>query len=125
MPQKHPEKQLSRGDAEAQEASASDGETAQKESEQLEAVCQQCHRVLKSKTWLTTHKCEASSIINSDDSNVEEQSVTVACPICSKECHYRCLLRHMLTKQPSHDESLRPRPRTKPKRKEMRTEAQA
>ncbi|KAH8609345.1 hypothetical protein ERJ75_001214200 [Trypanosoma vivax] len=97
----------------------------QEEHEQKGFVCRQCHRVLKSKTWLTSHKCEATSIINSEDSNVAEQSVTVAHPICSKECRYRWLLRHMLTKHPGHDESLRPQPRVKPKRKETRTEVQA
>ncbi|KAH8616773.1 hypothetical protein ERJ75_000445100 [Trypanosoma vivax] len=124
MLQKHPEKQLSSGPKEAQYAPDSDGETAQEEQEQTEFVCRQCHRVLKSRTWLARHKCKATSIINSEDSNVAEQSVTVACPICSKECHYRWLLRHMLTKRPGHDESLRTQPRVKPKRKEMRTEAQ-
>ncbi|KAH8604590.1 hypothetical protein ERJ75_001702200 [Trypanosoma vivax] len=47
------------------------------------------------------------------------------CPICSKECHYRWLLRHMLTKHPGHDESLRPQPRARPKRKGMTTEDQS
>ncbi|KAH8619890.1 hypothetical protein ERJ75_000127200 [Trypanosoma vivax] len=125
MLQKHTEKQLSRGGEEAQDAPVSDGEAEQEEQEQKEFVCQQCHRVLESKTWLTRHKCEPTSIINSEDSNVAEQSVTAACPICSKEYHYRWLLRHMLTKHPGHDESLRPQPRAKPKRKEMRSEAQS
>ncbi|CCD18344.1 reverse transcriptase (RNA-dependent DNA polymerase), partial [Trypanosoma vivax Y486] len=125
MLQKHPEKQLSRGGEEAQDALVSDGETEQEEQQQTEFVCQQCHRVLKSKTWLTRHKCEPTSIINSEDSNVEEQSVTAACPICGKEYRYIRLLRHMLTKHPDHDESLRPQPREKPKRKEMRSETQS
>ncbi|KAH8603496.1 hypothetical protein ERJ75_001816700 [Trypanosoma vivax] len=125
MLQKHPEKQLSRGGEEAQDALVSDGEAVQEEQQQTEFVCQQCHRVLKSKTWLTRHKCEATSIINSEDSNVEEQSVTAARPICSKEYRYRRLLRHMLTKHLGHDESLRPQPREKPKRKEKRTGAQS
>ncbi|KAH8617838.1 hypothetical protein ERJ75_000339400 [Trypanosoma vivax] len=125
MVQKHTEKQLSRGGEEAQDALVSDGEAEKEEQEQTEFVCQTFHRVLKSKTWLTTHKCEQTSIINSKDSNVKEQSVTAARPICSKEYHYRCLLRHILTKQPGHDESLRPQPRAKLKRKEMRSEAQA
>ncbi|CCD18690.1 hypothetical protein, conserved [Trypanosoma vivax Y486] len=124
MLQKHPEKHLSRGGEEAQDAPVSDGEAGQEEQEQREFVCQQCHRVLKSKFWLTRHKCEPTSIINSEDSNVAEQSVTAACPICGKEYHYRWLLRHMLTKHPGHDESLRPQPRARPKRKEMRSEAQ-
>ncbi|KAG8343663.1 hypothetical protein TRVL_05515 [Trypanosoma vivax] len=124
MVQKHPEKQLSRADTEAQDAPDSDGEAEQEGQEQKEFVCQKCHRVLKSKTWLTGHKCEPTSIINSEDSNVAEQSVTAACRIFSKECYYRWLLRHMLTKHPGHDESSRPHPRVKPKRKEMRTEAQ-
>ncbi|KAH8616486.1 hypothetical protein ERJ75_000474300 [Trypanosoma vivax] len=123
--QKHPEKQLSIGDTEAQDAPDSDGEAVKEEQEQKEFVCQQCHRVLKSKTWLTRHECEASSIINSEGSNVEEQSVTAARPICGKEYHYRWQLHHMLTKHPGHDESLRPQSRAKSKRKETRTEAQA
>ncbi|CCD20264.1 hypothetical protein, conserved [Trypanosoma vivax Y486] len=125
MLQKHPEKQLSRGGEEAQDTPDGDGEAKQEEHEQKEFVCRQCHRVLKCKTWLTSHKCEATSIINSEGSNVEEQSVTAARPICSKECHYRWLLRHMLSKHPGHDESLRPQPRAKPERKEMRTKAQS
>ncbi|KAH8610354.1 hypothetical protein ERJ75_001106900 [Trypanosoma vivax] len=125
MLQQHPEKQLSRGGEEAQDALVSDGEAEEEEREKTELVCQQEHRVLKSKTWLTRHKCEPTSIINSEDSNVAEQSVTAACPICSKEYRYRWLLRHMLSKHAGHDESLRPQPRTKPERKEMRTEAQA
>ncbi|CCD19515.1 reverse transcriptase (RNA-dependent DNA polymerase), partial [Trypanosoma vivax Y486] len=125
MLQKHPEKQLSRGGEEAQDAPGIDGEAWQEELELKEFVCQQCHRVLKSKTWLTRHKCEPTSIIKSEDSNVAEQSVAAARPICSKEYHYRCLLRHMLTKHPGHNESLRPQPRAKPKRKEMRSEAQS
>ncbi|KAH8607003.1 putative Zinc finger C2H2 type [Trypanosoma vivax] len=124
MIQKHPEKQLSRGGTEAQDAPDSDGEAMQEEQEQKEFVCQQCHRVLKSKTWLTRHKCNAHSIINSEGSNVAGQLVTAACPICSKEYRYRWLLRHMLTKHPGHDEPLRPQPRVKLKRKETRTEAQ-
>ncbi|KAH8610860.1 hypothetical protein ERJ75_001053000 [Trypanosoma vivax] len=70
-------------------------------------------------------KRQAISNINSEGSNVAEQSVAAACPICSKDCHYRWLQRHMLAKHPGHDESLRPQPRAKPKRKETRTEAQA
>ncbi|KAH8610317.1 hypothetical protein ERJ75_001114400 [Trypanosoma vivax] len=124
MLQKHPEKQLSSG-PKAQDTPDSDGKAGQEEQEQREFVCQQCHRVLKSKTWLTRHKCEPTSIINSEGSNVAEQSVTVARPICRREYHYRWLLRHMLTKHPGHDESLRPQPRAKPKRKEMRSEAQS
>ncbi|KAG8340900.1 hypothetical protein TRVL_08275 [Trypanosoma vivax] len=123
MLQKHPEKQLLSGAAQVQDVPDSDGEAVQEKQKQ-EFVCQQCHRVLKSKTWLTSHKCEATSIINSEDSNVEEQSVTIACPICSKQYRYRWLLRHLLTKHPGHDESLRPQPRAKPKRKETRSEAQ-
>ncbi|CCD20271.1 putative RNase H [Trypanosoma vivax] len=125
MIQKHPEKQLSSGPKETQDAPVSDGEAEQEEHEQTEFVCQQCHRVLKSKKWLTRHKCETTSIINSEYSNVAEQPVTAACPICGKEYHYRWLLRHMLTKDPGHDEPLRPHPRAKPKRKEMRSEAQS
>ncbi|KAH8607120.1 hypothetical protein ERJ75_001460000 [Trypanosoma vivax] len=125
MLQKHPEKQLSRGGEEAQDALVSDGEAEQEEQQQTEFVCQQCHRVLKSKTWLTRHKCEPTSIINSEGSNVEEQSVTAARPISSKEYHYRRLLRHMLTKHPGHDEPIRPQPRAKLERKEMRSKAQA
>ncbi|KAH8604939.1 putative Reverse transcriptase (RNA dependent DNA polymerase) [Trypanosoma vivax] len=123
MIQKHPEKQLSSGTLEAQDAPDSDGEAEQEEQEQKEFVCQECHRVLKSKTWLTRRKCEAISIINSEGSNVVEQPVTAARPICSKEWRFRWLLRHVLTKQPRHDESLRLQPRAKPKRK-TRTEAQ-
>ncbi|KAH8618482.1 hypothetical protein ERJ75_000270200 [Trypanosoma vivax] len=55
MLQKHPEKQLSSGTSEAQDAPESDGEAEQEEREQTKFVCQQCHRVLKSKTWLTRH----------------------------------------------------------------------
>ncbi|KAG8341668.1 hypothetical protein TRVL_07501 [Trypanosoma vivax] len=55
MIQKHPAKQLSSGTSEAQDAPDSDGETKQEEQEQTKFVCQQCHRVLKSKTWLTRH----------------------------------------------------------------------
>nr|CCC48378.1 hypothetical protein, conserved in T. vivax [Trypanosoma vivax Y486] len=124
MLQKHPAKQLSSGRKEAQDAPDSDGEAMQEEQEQKEFVCQQCHRVLKSKTWLTRHKCEPTSIINSEGSNVAEQPVTIARPICSKEYRYRWLLRGMLTKHPRHEESLRPQPRAKPKRKETRTGAQ-
>ncbi|KAH8605646.1 hypothetical protein ERJ75_001605500 [Trypanosoma vivax] len=123
MLQKHPAKQLSSGRKEAQDAPDSDGDAEQEEREQAAFVCQQCHRVLKSKTWLTRHKCETTSIINSEGSNVAEQPVTVARPICSKEYRYRWLLRHMLAKHPGHDESLRPQPRAKPKRKEMRSSA--
>ncbi|KAH8606827.1 hypothetical protein ERJ75_001464500 [Trypanosoma vivax] len=124
MIQNSPEKRLSRGDAEAQDTSDANGEAGQEEQEQKEFECQQCHRVLKSKKWLTRHKGEATSIINSESSNAAEQSVTAASPVCGKEYHYRWLLRHMLTKHPGHDESLRPQPRVKPKRKEMRSEAQ-
>ncbi|KAG8340408.1 hypothetical protein TRVL_08764 [Trypanosoma vivax] len=123
MLQKHPEKQLSRGDEEAQNTPVSDGEAGQEEQKQTEFVCQQRNRVLKNKTWLTRHKCKAVSIINSEDSNVV-QSVTVASPICSKEYRYRWLLRHVLSKHPGHDDSLRPQSRAKLKRKETRTEAQ-
>ncbi|KAH8608928.1 hypothetical protein ERJ75_001238800 [Trypanosoma vivax] len=125
MVQKHPEKQLSSGAAKVQDAPDSDGEAEQEDKQQKEFVCQQCHRVLQSKAWLTRHKCEPTSITNSEGSNVAEQPVTAARPICGKECHYRWLLRHMLTKHPGHDESLRPQPRAKPKRKETRTEARA
>ncbi|KAH8617267.1 hypothetical protein ERJ75_000398500 [Trypanosoma vivax] len=125
MLQKHPEKQLSSGPKEAQDAPNSDGEAGQEEQEQTEFVCQQCHRVLKSKTWLTRHKCEPTSIMNSEDSNVADQQVTAARSICSKEYHYRWLLRHMLTKHPGHNEPLRPQPRAKPKRKEMSIGAQS
>ncbi|KAH8616245.1 hypothetical protein ERJ75_000499000 [Trypanosoma vivax] len=124
MIRKHPEKQLWNGPTKAHNAPVSNGEPGQEELGQTESVCQQCHRVLKSKTWLTRHKRETTSIINSEDSNVAEQSVTVTRPICSKEYHYRWLLRHVLTKHPGHDESLRPQPRAKPKRNEMRIEAQ-
>ncbi|KAG8341807.1 hypothetical protein TRVL_07369 [Trypanosoma vivax] len=50
MLQGHPEKQLSSGPKEAQDAPDSDREAEQDEWEQTEFVCQQCHRVLKSKT---------------------------------------------------------------------------
>ncbi|KAH8607745.1 hypothetical protein ERJ75_001382800 [Trypanosoma vivax] len=43
----------------------------------------------------------------------------------NKEYHSRWLLRHMLTKHPGHDESLRPQPRANAKRKEMKSEAQS
>ncbi|KAH8617515.1 hypothetical protein ERJ75_000362800 [Trypanosoma vivax] len=89
MLQKRPQEQLSSGPKEAQDAPVSDGEAEQEEQEQKEFVCRQCHRVLKSKTWLTRHRCEPTSIINSEDSNVAEQSVTAACPIYCKEYHYR------------------------------------
>ncbi|KAH8607967.1 hypothetical protein ERJ75_001374800 [Trypanosoma vivax] len=124
MLQKHTEKQLSRGGEEAQDALVSDGEAEQEGQQQTEFVCQQCRRVLESKTWLTRHKCEPASIINSEGSNVVDQSVAAARHICNKECHYRWLLRHILTKHPVHNESPRPQPRAKPKRKEMRAEAQ-
>ncbi|KAG8339359.1 hypothetical protein ERJ75_001043000 [Trypanosoma vivax] len=52
MLQKHPTKQLLRGPKEAQNAPDSEGEAVQEEQEQTEFVCQQCHRVLQSKTWL-------------------------------------------------------------------------
>ncbi|KAH8609747.1 hypothetical protein ERJ75_001174200 [Trypanosoma vivax] len=116
MTQKHPEKQLSSGPNGAQDAPESDGYAAQEEQEEKQFVCQQCRRVLKSKTWLTRHKCEAASIMNSEGSNIVEQSVTVVRPICSKEYHYRWLLRHMLTKHLGHDDSLRSQPRVKPAR---------
>ncbi|KAG8340151.1 hypothetical protein TRVL_09020 [Trypanosoma vivax] len=112
MLQKHPEKQPSRGGEEAQDTPDSDGETVQEEQEQKEFVCRQRLRVLKSNKWLTRQRCEPASIIRSEASNVEEQSVTAACPICSKEYHYRWLQRHMLTKHPCYDEPFRPRPRT-------------
>ncbi|KAH8616435.1 hypothetical protein ERJ75_000476700 [Trypanosoma vivax] len=123
--QKHPEKQLSRGAAEPQDAPDSDGEAGQEEQEQKEFVCQQRNRVLKSTTRLARHECEASSIVNSEGSNVAEQSVTVARHICGKQYRYRWLLRQVLTKHPGHDEPLRPQPRAKLKRKEMRSEAQS
>ncbi|KAH8606273.1 hypothetical protein ERJ75_001533200 [Trypanosoma vivax] len=63
-----------------------------------------------------------TSIIKSEGSNELEQPVTVASPICSEECRYRWLLRHVLTKHPRHNESLRPQSRAKAKRKDMRTE---
>ncbi|CCD20087.1 hypothetical protein, conserved, partial [Trypanosoma vivax Y486] len=125
MLQKRPEKQLSRGGEGAPDALVSDGEAEQEDKQQTEFVCQQCHRVLKSKTWLTRHRCEPTSIINSEGSNELEQPVTALCPICSKEYRYRWLLRHMLAKHPGHDESLRPQAREKPARKEMRSEAQS
>ncbi|CCD18584.1 putative Reverse transcriptase (RNA dependent DNA polymerase) RNase H [Trypanosoma vivax] len=87
--QKNQEKQLSSGPKEAKDARVSDGEAEQEEQQQTEFVCQQCHRVLKSKTWLTRHKCEPGCIINSEDSKLAAQSVTVACLICGQECHYR------------------------------------
>ncbi|KAH8620060.1 hypothetical protein ERJ75_000103000 [Trypanosoma vivax] len=75
MLQKRPEKQLLSGTTEVQDGPDSDGEAGQEEQEQKEFVCQQCRRVLKSKTWLTRHKREPTSIINSEGSNVAEQSV--------------------------------------------------
>ncbi|KAH8605822.1 hypothetical protein ERJ75_001583800 [Trypanosoma vivax] len=117
MLQKRPEKQLSSGPADVQDAPDSDGDAAQERPEQKEFVCQQCNRVLKSKTWLTRHKCETTSIINSEGANVAEQPGTAASPIFSDECRYRWLLRHMLAKRPRHDESLCPQPRAKPKRR--------
>ncbi|KAG8347352.1 hypothetical protein TRVL_01811 [Trypanosoma vivax] len=123
--QKHPEKQLSSDPKEVQDAPDSDGEAKQEEQCEKEFVCQQCRRVLKSKAWLTRHKCEPTSIINSEDSSVAEQPVTAARPICGKEYHYRRLRRRMLTEHPGHDESLRPRPRVKLKRNETRTGAQS
>ncbi|CCD11847.1 unnamed protein product [Trypanosoma congolense IL3000] len=124
MIQKPPEKQLKSDDipVEQEASSDSDGEPAQEEQN---FVCQKCNRVLKSKTCLTRHKCDVTSNINSEDSNVAEQSDTAVCPICSKQYHYKWLLRHMREKHPGHDESLRPQPRAKPKRKTMRSEAQA
>ncbi|KAG8340595.1 hypothetical protein TRVL_08573 [Trypanosoma vivax] len=89
MLQKHPAKQLSRGGEEAQDAPVSDGEAEQEEHEQTEFVCQECNRVLQSKTWLTRHKCETTSTINSEDSNVAEKPVTAPRPICSKEYRFR------------------------------------
>ncbi|CCD20943.1 retrotransposon hot spot protein (RHS) [Trypanosoma vivax Y486] len=124
MVQKHAEKRLLGGAAEAQDTLGSGGEAGQGEEEQKEFVCEQCHRVLKSKAWLTRHKCAATSIINSEGSNVAEQPVTAARPICSEECRYRRLLRHMLAKHPRHGEPSRPQPRAKPKQREMRSEAQ-
>ncbi|KAH8609687.1 hypothetical protein ERJ75_001175200 [Trypanosoma vivax] len=85
MLEKHPEKQSARGGEEAQDAAVSDGEAEREAQEQTEFVSHQCRRALQSKTWLTRHKCEATSIINSESSKVEEQSVTAVCPICSKE----------------------------------------
>ncbi|KAH8617131.1 hypothetical protein ERJ75_000407500 [Trypanosoma vivax] len=111
MLQKHPEKQLSGGGTESQDTPDRDGEAVQEE--QKEFVCQQCQRVLKSKTWLTRHRCETTSIINSEVSNVAGQPIAAARPICSKECRYRWLLRHMLTKRPGHDDTLCPQPRVK------------
>ncbi|KAG8341446.1 hypothetical protein TRVL_07727 [Trypanosoma vivax] len=122
--QKHQKKKLLRGAAKVQDAPVSDGEAVQEKQEEKEFECQQCHRVLKNKTWFIRHKCTATSIINSGGSNVVEQSVTATRPICSEECRYRRLLRHLLAKHPGHDESLPPQPRAKPKRKEMRSEAQ-
>ncbi|KAH8612257.1 hypothetical protein ERJ75_000907800 [Trypanosoma vivax] len=125
MMQKRPEKQLLSGAAEAQDAPGSDGEAGQEAQGKDEFVREQCHRVLESRAWLNRHKCEAASNINSADSNVAEWPVTAARSISGKECRYRRLLRHMLAKRPGRDESLRPQPRAKPKRKEMRTEARA
>ncbi|KAH8613512.1 hypothetical protein ERJ75_000781500 [Trypanosoma vivax] len=125
MLQTHPEKQLSRGGERDQEAPDRDSETEREEQRQTEFACQQCHRVLKNKTWFTKDKCEPTSDINSEDSHVEEQSVATACPICSKESRYRWLLCHVLAKHPCHDESSRPQPRAKLKRKETRSEAQS
>ncbi|KAH8616267.1 hypothetical protein ERJ75_000491500 [Trypanosoma vivax] len=71
MLQKRPERQLSRGGAAGQDALVSDGEAEQEEQQHTEFVCQRCHRVLKGKTWLTRHKCEPNSIINSEGSNGE------------------------------------------------------
>ncbi|KAH8619459.1 hypothetical protein ERJ75_000158100 [Trypanosoma vivax] len=117
--QKHQKKKLSRGAAEAQDApdNDGDGEAEQEGQKEREFECQQCHRVLKNKARFTRHKCEATSDINSEGSNVAEQSVTATRPICSKEYRYRWLLRHMLAKHPRHDESLRPKPRAKLKRR--------
>ncbi|KAH8610147.1 hypothetical protein ERJ75_000435000 [Trypanosoma vivax] len=115
------EKQLSRGDTDARDELDSDGETGQEENGQTEFVCPQSHRILKSATWIATRKCETTSIINSEDSNVEEQSVTAACPTCSKENRYVWLLRHMLAKRPGHDESLRPQSHVKPEGEKTRT----
>ncbi|KAH8616323.1 hypothetical protein ERJ75_000494800 [Trypanosoma vivax] len=125
MLQKQREKQLSTGETKDQDAPVGDGEPTQEGPEDTEFVCHKCHRVLKSKTWLSRHKCEASSIIHSKNSNELEQSVTAACPICSKECRYRWLLRHMRTRHPGYAESLRPQPRAKPKRKDMTSKARA
>ncbi|CCD11910.1 unnamed protein product [Trypanosoma congolense IL3000] len=124
MIQKHPEKQLKSDDipVEKEASSDSDGEPVQEEQN---FVCQKCDRVLKSKTWLTRHKCDAAANINSEDSNVAEQADAAVRPIFSKEYHYKWLLRHMMEKHPGHDESLRPQPRAKPKRKTKRSEAQA
>ncbi|KAG8339663.1 hypothetical protein TRVL_09509 [Trypanosoma vivax] len=102
MVQKHPEKQLSSGGMEKQDALDSESGAAQKGHEK-EFVCQSCNRVLMSKTWLTRHKYEVITNINSNVLNVAKRSVTVACPICSKENHYTWLLRHMLSKHPGHD----------------------
>ncbi|KAG8339888.1 hypothetical protein TRVL_09286 [Trypanosoma vivax] len=60
MLQKHPEKKLSRGGEEAQHAPDANGEAGQEEQERTGFVCQQCHRVLKSKAWLTRHKGETT-----------------------------------------------------------------
>ncbi|KAH8609416.1 hypothetical protein ERJ75_001206700 [Trypanosoma vivax] len=79
MLQKHPEKQLLSGAAQVQDAPGSDGEAVQ-EKEDKEFVCQQCRRILKSKTWLTRHKREPTSIINSGGSNVAEKPVYSSAP---------------------------------------------
>ncbi|AAZ11131.1 hypothetical protein Tb927.4.5440 [Trypanosoma brucei brucei TREU927] len=123
--QKHTEKQLTRGAMKPQDVSGSDGEAEQEEQDKREFVCYRCQRVLKSKTWPTRHKYEPTSNTNSEDSDVAKQSVTVACSICRKQYHYRWLPQRIPTKHLGHDESLRPQPRVKPKRKVVRAEAQA
>ncbi|CCD18836.1 hypothetical protein, conserved [Trypanosoma vivax Y486] len=125
MLKKHPERELSRGAKGGQDAPNKDAEEGQEKQGQAEFVCRWCHRVLESKTWVNRHQYEPTSIIKSEGSNELEQPVTVARPICSKECRYRWLLRHVLTKHPRHNEPLRPQSRAKDKRKEMRTENQS
>nr|CCD15538.1 unnamed protein product [Trypanosoma congolense IL3000] len=119
-PGKATKERRNHGDAHA--SPDSDGEPVQEEQK---FVCQKCDRVLKSRTWLTRHKCTPSSNPNSENSTVAEQSDTAACTTCSKQYHYKWLLRQIMEKHTGHDESLRPQPRAKPKRKTMRSEAPA
>ncbi|KAG8342890.1 hypothetical protein TRVL_06273 [Trypanosoma vivax] len=87
--------------------------------DEKEFVCPQWHHDLKRQTNLAAPKCETSSIINSEDSNVAEQSVTTRSPICSEGWKTRRLLRHMLKRRPGREAPLRPQTRVKHRRKGM------
>ncbi|KAG8340712.1 hypothetical protein TRVL_08464 [Trypanosoma vivax] len=115
MLQLRPDRRPSGGHKKAHDASDGDDEAAQTEQRRKELVFQKCNRIHKNKALVARRTCETTSIMNSEESNVAEQSDTAAGPICNKECQYRWLLRHVLAEHLCHDELSRPQPRPKPK----------